>query len=149
MTKPVCPAKTQISLGIRPVWSESSLSTWRRFRRLATHKALRQDSDQTVQMPRLIWIFAGAQIILFVLYDRKTCWLIWVFVAQLTYDIYVIPLFSPGVQDFVMERNQNLLDNLWSQHILPVYSPPAQPVLCTNLAAHRSQTNRATYKTSE
>ena len=25
----VLPAKTQISLGIRPVWSESSLSTWR------------------------------------------------------------------------------------------------------------------------
>ena len=34
MTKPtkwhVRPAKTQISLGIRPVWSESSLSSWRK-----------------------------------------------------------------------------------------------------------------------
>ena len=27
----VCPVKTQISLGIRPVWSESSLSAWRQL----------------------------------------------------------------------------------------------------------------------
>ena len=27
----MCPAKTQISLGIRPVWSESSLSAWRKL----------------------------------------------------------------------------------------------------------------------
>ena len=37
----VRPAKTYISLGIRPVWSESSLS------------------DQTGRKPRLIWVFAG------------------------------------------------------------------------------------------
>ena len=33
----VCPAKTQISLGICPVWSESLLSTWRKLGSLATH----------------------------------------------------------------------------------------------------------------
>ena len=33
----VPPAKTQISLGIRPVWSESSLSAWRNLGSLATH----------------------------------------------------------------------------------------------------------------
>ena len=33
----VCPAKTQISLGIGPVWSESLLSAWRNFGSLATH----------------------------------------------------------------------------------------------------------------
>ena len=33
----VRPAKTQISLGICPVWSESSLSTWRNLGSLATH----------------------------------------------------------------------------------------------------------------
>ena len=33
----VRPAKTQISLGIRPVWSESSLSAWRKLGFLATH----------------------------------------------------------------------------------------------------------------
>ena len=35
----VRPAKTQISLGLRPVWSESSLSAWRNLRFLATHWA--------------------------------------------------------------------------------------------------------------
>ena len=43
----VRPAKTQISLGIRPAWSESSLSAWRRFGSLATHWAHSKDSDQT------------------------------------------------------------------------------------------------------
>ena len=47
----VRPAKTQISLGICPVWSESSLSAWRMLRSLA----------------RLIWVFAGRTVILLVL----------------------------------------------------------------------------------
>ena len=64
MTKPtkwhVRPAKTQISLGIRPIWSESSLSAWRKFgSSCATHWAHSEDSDQTGRMPRQIWVFAG------------------------------------------------------------------------------------------
>ena len=55
----VRPAKTQISLGFRPVWSVSSLSAWRKVRSLATHKADSEDSDQTGRMPRLIWVFNG------------------------------------------------------------------------------------------
>ena len=39
----VRPAKTQISLGIRPVWSESSLSAWRKLGSLATHWAQSDD----------------------------------------------------------------------------------------------------------
>ena len=35
----VRPAKTQISLGIRPVWSESSLSAWRNLECLSTQWA--------------------------------------------------------------------------------------------------------------
>ena len=57
-TKPtkwhVRPAKTEMSLGIRPVWSESSLSAWRKLGSLATHWAHSKDSDQTGRMPRLI-----------------------------------------------------------------------------------------------
>ena len=71
MTKPtkwhVCPVKTQISLGICPVWSESSLSAWRNLGSLATHWVHSEDSDQTGQMPRLIWVFAGCIVILLVL----------------------------------------------------------------------------------
>ena len=83
MTKPtkwVRPAKTQISLGIRPVWSESSLSAWRKLGSLATHWAHSKDSDQTGWMPRLIWVFAGCTVTLLVLsccgsnYTNITLW---------------------------------------------------------------------------
>ena len=71
VTKPtkwhVRPAKTQISLGIRPVWSESSQSAWSKLGSLATHWADSEDSDQTGQMPRLIWVFTGRTVILLVL----------------------------------------------------------------------------------
>ena len=79
MTKPtewiMRPAKTQISLGIRPVWSESSLSAWRKLGSLATHWAhnedsdhwASEDSDQPGHPPRLIGVFAGRTVILLVL----------------------------------------------------------------------------------
>ena len=41
----VRPAKTQISLGIRPVWLESSLSAWTKLGSLATHWAHSENSD--------------------------------------------------------------------------------------------------------
>ena len=70
MTKPtkwhVRPAKTQINLGTRPVWSESSLSAWRKLGSLATHWVHSEDSEQTGQMPRLIWVFTGCTVILLV-----------------------------------------------------------------------------------
>ena len=53
----VRPAKTQISLGIRPVWSEHSVSACRGS--LATHWPYSGDSNQTGRMLRLIWVFAG------------------------------------------------------------------------------------------
>ena len=63
MTKPtkwpVCPAKTQISLGIRPVWSESSLCAQWVAKDPNFLYADSEDSDQTGHMPRLIWVFAG------------------------------------------------------------------------------------------
>ena len=65
----VRPAKTQISLGIRLVWSESSLSAWRKLGSLATHWA-QAKTDQTRWMPRLIWDFAGRTLILLVLSCR-------------------------------------------------------------------------------
>ena len=60
----VRPAKTQTSLGIRPVWSESSLSAWWKLGSSATHLAHSEDSNQTGRMPRLIWVFAGRTLIL-------------------------------------------------------------------------------------
>ena len=55
----MCPAKTQISLGIRPVWSESSpCAQWVAKDPRFLH-ADSEASDQTRRMPRLIWVFAG------------------------------------------------------------------------------------------
>ena len=55
------------ALGICPVWSESSLSAWRKLGSLATHSAHSEDSDLTGWMPSPIWIFAGRTVILLVL----------------------------------------------------------------------------------
>ena len=51
------PAKPQISLRIRAVWSESLLTALRYFGSWAIHRTYSFDSDQTAQMDRLIWIF--------------------------------------------------------------------------------------------
>ena len=42
--------KTQISLHIRAVWSETTLFIWRNFAFLAIHNAHSKDSDQTARM---------------------------------------------------------------------------------------------------
>ena len=63
MTEPtnwlVCPVKSRISQGIRPIWSGSSLCTqWVVVDPRFLH-AYSEDSDQTGWIPRLIWVFAG------------------------------------------------------------------------------------------
>ena len=66
----VRPAKTQMSLGIRPVWSESSqCAQWVAEDPRFLH-ADSEDSDQTGRMPRLIWAFAGRTAMLLVLSCR-------------------------------------------------------------------------------
>ena len=78
----VRPAKTQISLGIRPVWSESSLSAWIKLGTLATHWAHSEDSDQTGGCPAWSESSLGAQsfcwfcheaanVLFFVRHDRN------------------------------------------------------------------------------
>ena len=66
MTKPikwhVPPVTTQISLSIRPMWSESAPSAWIYLGPLAIHRAHSEDSDQTghwADPPTLIGDFAG------------------------------------------------------------------------------------------
>ena len=56
----------QISLGIRPVWSESSLSAWRVAKDPGFLHGDSEDSDQTGWMPRLIWVFTGSTLTLLV-----------------------------------------------------------------------------------
>ena len=63
----VRPAKTQISLGVRSVWSESSLcAQW-----VAKDSGfLHVDSEDSDQTGRMIWVFAGRTAILLVLSCR-------------------------------------------------------------------------------
>ena len=65
----VRPEKTQISLGIRPDWSESSLSAWRKLGSLLPIERTAK-TDLTGRMPRLTWVFAGRTVILLVLSCR-------------------------------------------------------------------------------
>ena len=53
------PAKTQISLGVSPVWSEPSLSDLRIAKDQRLLHVDSEDSDQTGRMPSLIWVFTG------------------------------------------------------------------------------------------
>ena len=66
----VPPAKTQISLGIRPVWSESSLCAQWVAKDPSILHADSEHSDQTGRMPRLIWVFAERTLTLLVLSCR-------------------------------------------------------------------------------
>ena len=66
----VRPAKTQICLGIRPVWSEFSLCAQWVVKDPSFLHADSEDSDQTGRMPRLICVFAGRKLILLVLSCR-------------------------------------------------------------------------------
>ena len=52
-------AKIQISLGICPVWSESSLCAQWVAKSQSYHHADSDDSDQAGRMPRLIWVYTG------------------------------------------------------------------------------------------
>ena len=74
----VRPAKTQISLGIRPVWSESSLCAQWVAKDPSFLRADSEDSDQTGRMPGLIWAFAG-----------RTCHTVGFVVRRLIWSLFV------------------------------------------------------------
>ena len=71
----VRPAKTHISLGIRPV-NESLLCGQWVAKDTVILQADSEDSDQTGQLPRLIWVFAGrtCHFVGFVMRWLKTSW---------------------------------------------------------------------------
>ena len=73
MTKPtmwLCAQRRLRFCSTKTLWLESLLSAWRKLGSLATHSAHIEDSDQTGQMPRLIWVFAWRTLILLVLSYR-------------------------------------------------------------------------------
>ena len=72
----------QVSLGIRPVWTYSSLCTQWVAKDPSFLHADSKDSEQTGRMPRLIWVFAG-----------RTCHFVG-FVMRRLKDLWSTSLFS-------------------------------------------------------
>ena len=120
----VCPAKTQISLGIRPVWSESSLCAQWVVKDPSFLHAGSEDSFQTGRMPRLIWVFAGrtCHFVGFVVMRLNFCS---VFCLQLTVAIplqYWTVFCYLGVHLRVIHDNTSVTQVM--VRILPLMSPP-------------------------
>ena len=114
----VRPAKTQISLGIRPVWSESSLCAHWVAKGLMLFHADSEDSDQNGRMPKLIWVFAGRTLTLLVL---SCCGsisvIIYIFVYNLERALIVVVDQSVGVswsQFMVHNWLLEIVDDGWS-----------------------------------
>ena len=84
----VRPAKTQISLGIRPDWSESSLCAQWVAKDSSFLHADCGDFHQTGRMLRLIWVFAGRTIILLVLSRGGSYLFLWLFISTLWVQRY-------------------------------------------------------------
>ena len=108
----VCAAKTQDSLGIRTVCSESLCAVW-----VANDPNFRQsdseDSGQTGRMPRLIWVFA--------LRKNSPCWMAAFFFENIIL-IHVIFSLSTKAKGFIHSFLQlgqrcsyvgKLLEDLW------------------------------------
>ena len=130
----VRPAKTQISLGIRPVWSESSLSAWRNIGSLSTHWAHSEDSDQTGRMPR---VFAGRTATLLVLSCRGS------FLKNSIADMCRIWLFLTykvdALLDFLMDITMVTKEMKAALHIVDVsrfiiYKIDSTPLFCVSTA---------------
>ena len=122
MTKPtkwhVRTAKTQISLGLCPVWSESSLSAWRNLGSLATHWAHSQDSDQPEHLS-LCW--AHSHFLGFVLWrlicpDRVT-----VMDSDPNVCYYNQCLKSKYLNLTAFAKSNNCHANIWYSELIKIY----------------------------
>ena len=103
----VRPAKTQISLGIHPVWSESLLSAWRKLGSLATYWARSEDwSDSVDAQADLSLRLAHTHFVGFVM-----LWLIYFcYVSDLEYpkDTGAAPLILRSIhRHFAMYTDTN------------------------------------------
>ena len=138
----VRPAKTQISLGIRPVWSEYSLSAWWKLGPLATHWAHSEDSDQTGRMPRLIWVFAGrtGQFVGFVMSEPSL--FIYEIAAFISCDVLVTIIFR-----YIFSHGSKCMSSVTAASIDVAHGIDAQNVTSGHQFCNVSNTvySRGTY----
>ena len=112
----VRPATTQIILGIRQAWIESSLFTWRSIGSLDSHWAHSEDSDQTGLLPRLIWVFAGrtGHFVGFVMHRLN--WDFLITIAQLVSEVIT-------KQGYI--KADKKLSDRWHAHVHSMHSRTA------------------------
>ena len=120
----VRPAKCQINLGIRQLWSESSLSAWRKLWSWATHWTHSEDSDHTGWMHGLIWVFAGCTVTFLVLscrgsnfnikYQHEDSYCNKQFQTRLESDLF---LKRAGIRIAFKGRNLNVCNRFMSYHL--------------------------------
>ena len=103
----VRPAKTQISLGIRPVWSVFAVRMEKPLV-LSCPLSASEDSDQTGRMPRLIWVFAGCTLILLVLSCRDSD-------TEILLPSLILDCLQTDFNDFL-----GFIGN-WDQHVTCVW----------------------------
>ena len=118
------PAKTQISQGVRPVWSESSLSAWRKLWSLATHWAHSKDSDKTGRMKKA-WVFSKD-------------WLDW---ADAQADLSLRLAHSHFVGFLMRRLICQLIFLLFSESISVCLSPHSNNDISREISGHMSPTN--------
>ena len=81
----VRPGKIQISLRIRAVWSESSLSAIQTAKGVKFLQADNKDSNQTARLRRLIWVFVGRtcpKLHFLFFFCLKVCLIMYMLIAQ-------------------------------------------------------------------
>ena len=139
--------KTHISLGIRPVLSESSLCTQWVAKDPSFLHTDSEDSDQTGRMPRLVWVFAGRTVILLVLSCASSVtfkyywswtdsikpslvWFIWATSWENIRAVWSAPLFL--ISAFVVRCLDNIIPLVSVSEISSLYlaSLAAQAGLC-------------------
>ena len=104
MTKPtkwhVRPAKTQISLGICPVWSVSLLSAWRKLGSWATHWAHSKDwsdwadaqADQSLHWPHRHFVGFVMRWLEYSVLDLIFCRILWIKMSGVRSDEMNLPI---------------------------------------------------------
>ena len=107
----VRPAKTQISLGIRPVWSDYSLCAQWVAKDPSFLRADSEDSDQTGRMPRRIWVFAGRTLILLVLSCRGSYSSSQLYYIVKRVSVYLIQIWLVSVLCMRISRKVSLISN--------------------------------------
>ena len=148
----VRPAKTQISLGIRPVWSESSLSAWRKLGSLATRWAHSADwSDWADAQADLSLRWAHIHFVGFVM-SRLKCnhkgslWFIWSkiydwrIVDYLQINLFFCRLCQEADSDICLHNCIFLSQVLKSKSVIPIFTVATIQVVLTTVNVIATQT---------